>query len=31
MEILLTLDVESSNLKNFFREGITLSTQLATT
>jgi site-specific DNA recombinase len=30
MEILLTLDVESSNLKNFFREGITLSTQLAT-
>ncbi|WP_133055288.1 hypothetical protein [Niastella koreensis] len=29
-EILSTLDVESSNLKTYFREGITISTQLAT-
>jgi hypothetical protein len=28
-EILSTLDVESSNLKTYFREGITISTQLA--
>jgi site-specific DNA recombinase len=30
MEVLSTLDVESSNLKTYFREGITLSTQLTT-
>lgn len=30
LKILSTLDVESYNLKTYFREGITLSTQLAT-
>jgi hypothetical protein len=30
LKILSTIDVESSNLKTYFREGITLSTQLAT-
>jgi site-specific DNA recombinase len=30
LKILSPLDIESSNLKNYFREGITLSTQLAT-
>ncbi|WP_133054542.1 hypothetical protein, partial [Niastella populi] len=30
LKILSTLDAESSNLKTYFREGITLSTQLTT-